>query len=138
MNEVIEEIPIENVTPSEPACECKKCKIQREIDTLQEIACTCTYHDVEKTETYIDEAGTEQLHTYTVREVETKCIRCVGIDSFKTTLDNYYILEEANINEDVWDLCTIIDGVIYTPTLEGTISNSDRIWDTLEYLTKPV
>lgn len=137
MDEILNEVPMEDLTPSEPLCQCKKCVIQRQIDTLSETECTCTHHDVEKTETYTNEDGIEQIHTYTVREIDVKCQRCIDIDKLKETLDGYGVLEKANINEDMWDLCTIIDGIIYTPIIEGIVSNNDRIWDTLEYLTNP-
>lgn len=127
MDEILNEVPTEDLTPSEPVCECKKCKIQREIDTLQEIACTCTYHNAEKTETYFDETGAEQTRTYTVKEVNVKCQRCVDSEKLKLTIDNYIQLEKANINEDLWDLCAIVDGIIYTPAIEGSISKMDEL-----------
>ena len=127
MDEILNEVPMEDLTPSEPLCECKKCVIQRQIDTLLETECTCTYKDVEKTESYIDENEIEQIHTYTVKEVDVKCQRCVDSEKLKSTLDNYIQLEKANINEELWDVCTIVDGIIYTPVIEGDISKMDEL-----------
>lgn len=120
MSEIINEIPLEEV------CQCKKCIVQLEIDTLSEVACTCTYHDVEKTETYTDESGIEQIRTYTVKEVDVKCQRCVELDKLKSTFDKYNTLEAANINDDICDLCTIVDGIIHTPISQSETSLVDK------------
>ena len=126
MNEIINEVPMEDLTPSYPICQCKKCIVQREIDTLSEIACTCTYHDVEKTEKYTDEMGIEQTRTYTVKEVDVKCQRCVELDKLKSTLNTYNVFEDANINEELWDLCNIINGTIHTPMSQSEASLVDK------------
>lgn len=121
MSEILNEVPIEDLTPSEPLCQCKKCVTQREIDTLSEVECACTYHEVEKTETYIDEMGVEQTHTYLVKEVDVKCQRCIDVDNLKLKLEKYHTLEKANINEELWDSCNIVNGIIYTPIIEGKV-----------------
>lgn len=115
MEEIIQDIPMEDLTP--PLCECKKCVVQREIDTVSEQECTCTYKEV----TRVDEEGNE----YTVTEVDVKCDRCKQLDMLYEKLNKYDLLEKAYIDEDKWDECVIVDGVIYTPTEKRMISAID-------------
>lgn len=115
----------------EVICECGKCEECRARElALIEGECTCVYEDVTKQ----DEEGNE----YTERVLLTKCDYCKTIDAINLKYDNYRLMEKANINMELWDSCSVVDGTIYTPIIEGTVSNNDKIWDTLGYLTKPV
>lgn len=106
MDEIIEEV----VQP----CECGKCEECRVRElALVEGECTCIYEDVVKT----DEEGNE----YTERVLVTKCDYHKEIDAINLKYDNYRLMEKANINMELWDECTVIDGVIYTPTIDGEV-----------------
>lgn len=107
-------------------CECGKCEACRARElSLVEVKCTCIYEDVTKQ----DEEGNK----HTGRVLVTKCDYHKTIDAINLKYDNYRLMEKANINQDLWDLCKVVDGIIYTPLIDGHRSNNDKIWDALGY-----
>lgn len=60
-----------------------------------------------------------------------KCVKCHKLEieladgdeelikEINKKYEVYKILEKANINQELWDECKVIDGVIYTPQIES-------------------
>lgn len=95
-------------------CDCGKCEECRNRElALVEGECSCVYEDVTKQ----DEEGTE----YTERVLVTQCEYHKTIDAINLKYDNYRLMEKANINQDLWDECTVVDGIIYTPVIDGEV-----------------
>lgn len=93
-------------------CDCGKCEECRQRELSSVVGeCNCTYEDVTK------EDG------YTESVLVTQCDYHKKIADINLKYDNYRLLEKANINEDLWDLCTVVDGVIYTPQIEIDTAN---------------
>lgn len=92
-------------------CGCGKCEECRQNElSLVDGECACVYEEVTKT----DEEGNE----CTERVLVTKCDYHKAIDAISAKYDNYKLMEKANINQELWDLCSVVDGVIYTPQVE--------------------
>lgn len=104
----------------EVICECGKCEECRARELALVVGeCTCIYEDVIKQ----DEEGNE----YTERVLVTQCDYHNTIDAINLKYDNYRLMEKANINMDLWDLCKVVDGIIYTPLAES--DGIDRFTD---------
>lgn len=117
---------IQEVEETIEICECGKCEEcrQREL-ALVEGECVCVYEEVTKTD--------EEDNEYTERVLVTKCDYHKTIDTINLKYDNYRLMEKANINQELWDECSVVEGTIYTPQIEGYRSNDDKIWDSLGY-----
>ena len=98
-------------------CGCGKCEECRARELALVVGeCTCIYEDVIKQ----DEEGNE----YTERVLVTQCDYHNTIDTINLKYDNYRLMGKANINQDLWDLCKVVDGVIYTPQVEVSTEKS--------------
>lgn len=112
-------------------CGCGKCEQCRELElALVEGICSCEYEEIVKQD--------EEENEYKEKVLVRKCELCSTKENINLKYDNYRLMEKANINKEFWDECKVVDGIIYTPNEEGHRSNNDMIWDTLDYLTKPL
>lgn len=119
MSNVEEEIIVEDVIDhdfSVDVCTCGICRecIKREIMNQEILECTCTYKDEVIQQPSFDEEGNEITVEVTVKVIDVQCDRCKEIDRLKAILDKYDILENAYIDESLWQECVIREGMIFT------------------------
>lgn len=98
-------------------CTCGKCKecIQVIIDRLYQETCTCTYKTV--VEQLPNEEGVLQPTEKLV--VDAQCERCKEIEILKTKLEWYSMFEKAYIPKELWEKCSIVDGIIVQQSEEA-------------------
>ena len=98
-------------------CTCGKCKecVQMVIDRLYQEPCTCTYKTV--VEQLPNEEGVLQPTEKQV--INVQCERCKEIETLKTKLEWYDMFEKAYIPKELWEKCSIVDGIIVQQSEEA-------------------